>query len=82
MQLIWLATAIVTTVAYHLILKVTPGCSSPFLSLAVTYALGATAFLAIYAVTPARLRCASHLVRSTGPPPVSRLRSCFSISDF
>jgi multidrug transporter EmrE-like cation transporter len=53
MQLIWLATAILTTVAYHLILRVTPAAASPFLSLAVTYALGATAFLAIYAVTPA-----------------------------
>jgi multidrug transporter EmrE-like cation transporter len=52
MQLIWLATAILTTVVYHLILKVTPAAASPFLSLAVTYALGASAFLAIYAVTP------------------------------
>ncbi len=52
MQLIWLAAAIITTVAYHLILKVTPAAASPFLSLAVTYALGASAFLAIYAVTP------------------------------
>jgi multidrug transporter EmrE-like cation transporter len=52
MQLTWLATAIVMTVAYHLILKVTPGAASPFLSLAVTYALGASAFLAIYAATP------------------------------
>src|SRR5262245_12318590 len=52
MQLIWLATAVLTTVAYHLILRVTPAAASPFLSLAVTYTLGATAFLAIYAVTP------------------------------
>jgi multidrug transporter EmrE-like cation transporter len=53
MQLIWLATAVLTTVAYHLILRVTPAAASPFLSLAVTYALGAGAFLAIYSVTPA-----------------------------
>ena len=52
MQLIWLAIAIVATVAYHLTLKVTPAAASPFLSLAVTYALGASAFVAIYVVTP------------------------------
>ncbi len=52
MQLIWLAIAIVATVGYHLVLKVTPAPVNPFLSLAVTYAIGATAFMAIYAAMP------------------------------
>ena len=52
MQLMWLAIAIVATVAYHLVLKVTPAAVNPFLSLAVTYAIGAIAFVAIYVATP------------------------------
>ena len=52
MQLIWLAIAIVATVAYHLVLKVTPAAVNPFLSLAVTYSIGAIAFVAIYVATP------------------------------
>jgi multidrug transporter EmrE-like cation transporter len=52
MQMMWLAIAIVATVAYHLVLKVTPGAVNPFLSLAVSYAIVTVAFVAIYATLP------------------------------
>jgi drug/metabolite transporter (DMT)-like permease len=52
MQMMWLAVAIVATVGYHLVLKVTPAPVNPFLSLAVSYLIGASAFVAIYAVLP------------------------------
>ena len=52
MQMIWLGVAIAGTVGYHLVLKLTPAGASPFLSLAITFALGSTAFVGIYAVSP------------------------------
>ena len=52
MQLMWLAIAIVATVAYHLVLKVTPVAANPFLSLAATYAFVTMAFVAIYVALP------------------------------
>ncbi len=52
MQLMWLAIAIVSTVGYHLVLKVTPSAVNPFLSLAVSYAFVTAAFVAIYAALP------------------------------
>jgi multidrug transporter EmrE-like cation transporter len=52
MQMMWLAIAIVATVAYHLVLKVTPAAVNPFLSLAATYAFVTVAFVAIYAARP------------------------------
>lgn len=52
MQIGWLAIAIVSTVAYHVVLKVTPPAASPFLSLAVSYAAGSLVFLVLYAVMP------------------------------
>ena len=52
MQLLWLVVAIVATVSYHIVLKLTPAAASPFLSLAVTYALGATVFATLYVVRP------------------------------
>ncbi len=39
MQLVWLSVAISATVAYHLVLKLTPGTANPLLSLLVTYCL-------------------------------------------
>ena len=48
MQLTWLAVAIVATVAYHLVLKLTPAGANPFLSLAVTYAIVTDAFIALF----------------------------------
>ena len=38
MQLGWLSLAIAATVAYHLVLKLTPAGVNPFLSLMLTYA--------------------------------------------
>lgn len=52
MQLIWLVTAILSTVAYHLVLKVTPTAASPFLSLAITYVLASGIFTALYLAAP------------------------------
>jgi multidrug transporter EmrE-like cation transporter len=52
MQFAWLVLAIVTTVAYHLVMKLTPAAVNPLLSLAATYSLGAVVFFACYAVAP------------------------------
>ena len=52
MQMIWLGVAIAGTVGYHLVLKLTPAGANPFLSLAITFAIGSTAFVGIYAVSP------------------------------
>ncbi len=38
MQLAWLSLAIACTVAYHIVLKLTPASANPLLSLLVTYA--------------------------------------------
>jgi multidrug transporter EmrE-like cation transporter len=50
--MIWLGTAVLATVGYHLVLKVTPTAANAYLSLAATYALGASLFVALYVVTP------------------------------
>ena len=52
MQLAWLLLAIVTTVGYHLVMKLTPAAVNPFLSLAASYMIGAAVFLACYALAP------------------------------
>lgn len=52
MQLAWLLLAILTTVGYHLVLKVTPAAVNPLLSLAATYTIGAAVFLACYTLAP------------------------------
>jgi multidrug transporter EmrE-like cation transporter len=52
MQYTWLGVAIVSTVAYHIVLKLTPAEANPFLSLTVTYVVVALGFAAIYAVSP------------------------------
>ena len=52
MQLSWLAIAIVATVAYHLVLKLTPAAANPILSLAVTYAAVTAMFIALFAAMP------------------------------
>ena len=52
MQFAWLLLAIVTTVGYHLVMKLTPAAVNPFLSLAASYMIGAAVFLACYALTP------------------------------
>ena len=52
MQIAWLLLAIVTTVGYHLVMKLTPAAVNPLLSLAASYTLGAAVFLACYALAP------------------------------
>ncbi len=48
----WLLLAIVCTVGYHLVLKVTPAGASPLLSLMITYALVTLLLGAILLVSP------------------------------
>jgi multidrug transporter EmrE-like cation transporter len=69
MQFAWLLLAIVASVGYHLVLKVTPSAVNPLLSLAVTYAIGAAAFLGCYALVPDTppIRDAVRLVNWTAP---------------
>ena len=52
MQLAWLSLAIASTVAYHLVLKLTPAGANPFLSLLVTYCVVALAFAVVLALSP------------------------------
>ena len=52
MQLTWLGVAIAATVAYHIVMKLTPVGANPYLSLAVTYAVVAAAFAAVYLALP------------------------------
>ncbi len=49
----WLAAAVIATVAYHLVLKVTPAGANPYLSLAVTYTVVAVAFFGMFVAMPA-----------------------------
>ena len=48
MQLIWLGIAIAATVAYHIVMKLTPANANPYLSLALTYAVVTVAFAGVY----------------------------------
>ena len=48
----WLAIAILCTVGYHLVLKVTPSGVNPLLSLLITYALVTALFGAALLVAP------------------------------
>jgi uncharacterized membrane protein len=52
MQLAWLSLAILCTVGYHLVLKVTPAGVNPLLSLLVTYSLVTLLFGVILFLTP------------------------------
>jgi drug/metabolite transporter (DMT)-like permease len=52
MQLIWLSLAIAATVAYHVVLKMTPAGANPLLSLMVTYGAVALLFAAVLAFGP------------------------------
>ena len=53
MQLAWLTLAIVATVGYHLVLKVTPANVNPVLSLAATYLVVSVALVTLYLLAPA-----------------------------
>ena len=52
MQLTWLGVAIAATVAYHIVMKLTPADVNPYLSLAVSYAVVTLAFAAAYWALP------------------------------
>ena len=52
MPLFWLSLAILCTVGYHLVLKLTPAGVNPLLSLMLTYALVTLVFGAILLVAP------------------------------
>ena len=52
MPLLWLSIAILCTVGYHLVLKVTPVGVNPLLSLMLTYALVTLVFGVILLVAP------------------------------
>ncbi|HEX6571183.1 MAG TPA: hypothetical protein VF055_04110 [Steroidobacteraceae bacterium] len=52
MQLAWLGVAIAATVAYHLVLKLTPAGVNPFLSLLLTYAGVTMLFALALALSP------------------------------
>lgn len=53
MQLLWLGVAIAATVAYHIVMKLTPASANAYLSLAITYAIVTVVFVVVYAVAPA-----------------------------
>ena len=52
MQLVWLGIAVAATVAYHIVIKLTPAGANPFLSLAVTYVVVTVGFSAVYLAMP------------------------------
>jgi drug/metabolite transporter (DMT)-like permease len=52
MQLLWLSLAIASTVAYHVILKLTPAGANPLLSLMATYGSVALLFCGALLVAP------------------------------
>jgi multidrug transporter EmrE-like cation transporter len=52
MQMLWLGVAIAATVAYHIVMKLTPAGANPYLSLAVTYSVVTAAFAAVYVALP------------------------------
>jgi uncharacterized membrane protein len=52
MPVLWLSVAILCTVGYHLVLKVTPAGVNPLLSLMVTYALVTVVFGVVLLASP------------------------------
>jgi drug/metabolite transporter (DMT)-like permease len=52
MQLAWLSLAIAATVAYHVILKLTPAGANPFLSLMLTYGVVTVLFAGVLVLAP------------------------------
>lgn len=61
MQSAWLGLAIVCTVGYHLVLKLTPAGVNPLLSLLVTYLLVSATFAAILVFSPGGFEWRSEL---------------------
>lgn len=52
MQLVWLSLAIASTVAYHVVLKLTPADANPLLSLLFTYGSVALLFGGVLLLAP------------------------------
>ena len=52
MQLAWLSLALITTVGYHLVMKVTPAAAESVLVAGRDLGLGAAVFLACFALAP------------------------------
>jgi drug/metabolite transporter (DMT)-like permease len=52
MQLAWLALAVAGTVGYHVVLKLSPTATNPFVSLALTYVTGAVVFAVLASIWP------------------------------
>ncbi|MGB8326717.1 MAG: EamA family transporter [Steroidobacteraceae bacterium] len=66
MQWIWLVIAVVSTVGYHVVMKLTPAGVNPYLTLAISYAVVTAIFLIAYAVSaPDSTRAAARLVNWT-----------------
>jgi multidrug transporter EmrE-like cation transporter len=66
MQWIWLAIAVVSTVGYHVVMKLTPAGVNPYLTLAISYAVVTVIFLIAYSVSaPPGTRAAAGLVNWT-----------------
>ena len=79
MQMIWLGVAIAGTVSYHLVLKLTPAGANPFLSLAITFAIGSLAYVGIFAVTPGTASLREELGQLNWTTAVLAPSSCASI---
>jgi hypothetical protein len=52
MQMLWLGVAIAGTVGYHVILMLTPAGANPYLSLSISFAIGAVVVATTFAVAP------------------------------
>ena len=52
MAYLWLVVAVISTVGYHLALKLTPEAANPYLSLAAAYAVGGLIFAIGYVMSP------------------------------
>ena len=61
--LTWLSVAIACTVAYHLVLKLTPAGANPVLSLMLTYAIVTIAFALVLVLQPAAFEWKRELTR-------------------
>jgi uncharacterized membrane protein len=61
MTLLWLSVAILCTVGYHLVLKLTPSGVNPLLSLMTTYALVAGLFAVLLLASPGGFEWKSEL---------------------
>ena len=80
MQLTWLGIAIAATVAYHIVMKLTPAGVNPYLSLAVTYAVVTVAFAAVYVALPGPAPIVANEASSAARSPLALSNSCLASS--